>query len=738
MDLIGAAAEAAPFVARGADVFSKIAGYKFGALVCELCLSLAIEFKGDSFAERIIAEAIEKPDSEARMDALKTALIEKMQEDPDFARNTQRLIDEMHKEGARLDLGQKGQTVSGPQSNISGGVQKSVFSGQFEGAATESGNAFDLRGAIIAISNFIDKSSDNENKKGDSQIPFISSKPPSDLTGRDEELKELAEKFSAGTNAILLHGNGGVGKTALALKLAQFLIDRYPDGQIMVDMMGTTNPIPPMDAMGVVINSFYPEERIPDSEAKVKDRCQRILRGKRVLILLDNALNDKQVSGLISPPEGCGLLVTSRNVISGIFRKDLDVLKPEHAVNLLLGICFTCLGREKSSRKDPTWPEIASLCGRLPLALRAAACYLANSDDVSPKKYVLALKDERTRLERIGKEGTDLDIEASFNLSYGLLAPETAHVFRMLSIFHYDFDAEAEEEICQDEEHKHLSELLRWSMIEYQRDTERYRLHDLVRIFAGNNLRSMDKATSIFNTQLRYSYYYERCLSKANTLYLESGRNGIELFERERENVIAGQRWAEENIDNDDLARELSRSYPNSGVYVLDVRIHPEMKISWLKSAIAACQMLGDIHGEGANLGNMGSAYAALGDARKAIDYYEQRLVIAREIGDRRGEGNALGNMGNAYAALGDARKAIDYYEQALAIDREIGDRRGEANASWNLGLAYENAGDLRRAAEVMQICVDYEIEIGHPDAEKHAERLEAIRAKSRNSKSTT
>ena len=80
-------------------------------------------------------------------------------------------------------------------------------------------------------------------------------------------------------------------------------------------------------------------------------------------------------------------------------------------------------------------------------------------------------------------------------------------------------------------------------------------------------------------------------------------------------------------------------------------------------------------------LGNLGIAYKNLGDARKAIEYHEKALAIAREIGDRRAEGAALGNLGIAYEDLGDARKAIEYYEQALAIAREIGDRRGEGAA---------------------------------------------------------
>ena len=62
-------------------------------------------------------------------------------------------------------------------------------------------------------------------------------------------------------------------------------------------------------------------------------------------------------------------------------------------------------------------------------------------------------------------------------------------------------------------------------------------------------------------------------------------------------------------------------------------------------------------------LGNLGLAYSDLGETRKAIEYYEQDLAIARETGDRRGEGMTLGNLGNAYSDLGEPRKAIEYYE---------------------------------------------------------------------------
>ncbi|MFW6107537.1 MAG: tetratricopeptide repeat protein, partial [bacterium] len=120
--------------------------------------------------------------------------------------------------------------------------------------------------------------------------------------------------------------------------------------------------------------------------------------------------------------------------------------------------------------------------------------------------------------------------------------------------------------------------------------------------------------------------------------------------------------------------------------------------------------------------GNLGSAYAALGELRKAIEYHEQALRISREIGDRRVEGTAVGNLGNAYAALGEPRKAIEYYEQALRIAREIGDRRGEANALGNLGTAYADLGEARKAIEHYEQALGIAREIG--DRRGEASRL--------------
>jgi len=541
--------------------------------------------------------------------------------------------------------------------------------------------------------------------------------PPPDFTGREEELQELLAKIAGGSSIIGLRGIGGVGKTALAFKLAERLRESYPDGQVMVDMRGTgENPATPSEAMGSVIHAYQPEEKLPDGEAEVKEMYRKVLNGKRALILLDNALDDKQTLSLI-PPKSCALMVTSRKSIKlpGLFRKDLDVLKPKEAIELLRKVCCSTSGPADLPEKDPVWMEIARLCGYLPLALRAAGSYLASSEDVSPREYVRELADERTRLVVIGGEGVELGVDASLALSYKKLKAEAQQTFLDLSAFPADFDSQAEEQICRDQGHRSLSELVRWSLVDYKaqgQDYGRYKLHDLARIFAQAKLQEEQRAA----LSRRLASYYKDLLSAAEDLYLQGGESilaGLALFDREEANILAGQAWAAKSMGIDPSAAEICMRYPDAGVYVLDLRLHPRQEIAWLENGLEAARRLKDRSMEGNHLGNLGAAYADLGDHRKAIEYHDQALAIAREIGDRRGEGAELGNLGNAYDNLREPSKAIEYYRQQLVITREIGDRRGEGNALGNLGSAYANLSEPRQAIEFYEQALAIAQDIG-------------------------
>ena len=279
--------------------------------------------------------------------------------------------------------------------------------------------------------------------------------PVGDFVGREKEIATLTAALRTG-GAAGISGMGGIGKTELSLYVADLLRDHYHDAQLFIDMRGTDeHPRDPREALADCIRAFAGlEQKLPESLDDLLKLYRAALDGQRALILRDNAHDAAQVRPLL-PPAGSALLVTSRETIPlpGMKRLTLEQLPADKARELLTGIA----PRIPSDIAD----RICYLCGYLPLALRAAGSLLDITADLDPAVYAQQLSDERTRLAHIGTEGVDISVEASITLSYNRLTPDTARVFRLLSVFPAAFDARAEEVVCQDPDHKHLSNLLR-------------------------------------------------------------------------------------------------------------------------------------------------------------------------------------------------------------------------------------------------------------------------------------
>ncbi len=527
-------------------------------------------------------------------------------------------------------------------------------------------SSFDQKNQSVKTQTNIDHADNVTIQPLDSALPLPQQipPPPFDFKGREEEIKSLLDQFDQGATITGLRGLGGIGKTALALVLAGRLKDRFPDGQLFLNMLGTNkSPLKPEDAMAHIIRSYRGVDApLPEDLNGLSGLYQSVLSGKEVLILLDNASCREQVESLL-PPAGSALLITSRNkfALPGLKEKDLDVLPLEDAKDLLLSIC---------GRIGERAAELAELCGCLPIALRNAAYALKEKPNMGMNGYMKKLADARKRLELV---------EASFSSSYDLLTPELQRLWSLLSVFPADFDlagAAAVWKMEPDATEEALGDLVKWSLVEFLPSTEgeggRYKLHDLARDFA----RSRPDSRVFAVAAQHHAEYYCSVLSAADQIFMQGKENslaGLKLFDQEKANIVAGQSWAGKNLeDNFPAAVELCKSYPNSGVYVLDLRLSPRQKIPWLNAGLQASRQSRDHVAEGAHLGNLGLAYSYLGEPKKAIEYYDQALKISREIGDRRGEGIRLFNISLYLESSGQRMKAVDLAKSALAIFEQM------------------------------------------------------------------
>ncbi|MCX6956152.1 MAG: tetratricopeptide repeat protein [Verrucomicrobia bacterium] len=543
--------------------------------------------------------------------------------------------------------------------------------------------------------------------------------PPNPLdhgfVGREADLEKL-RKLNPEGGAVLtgLRGMGGIGKTALGLVLAHEWAARFPDAQLFLDGRGTQpNPPSGADLIAQVIQAFHPTDKPPEGEAALKSMYRDLLHGKRVLLFLDNALDAAQAIPLI-PPAGCGLIVTSRRSIMLGNRAPyaVDRLPDPEAIALL---------REyHPALSDAEAAELVKLCAGLPLALRLAGAHLGLEAAERPAGPDVKGFLQRFRASPLGTLDADAEgaalttITESLRLSEDQLPEAERTSWRRLGVFTASFDARAAEAIVGANVTM-LGHFVRRSLLECE-GTDRFKLHDLAADYARGRL----EPEALEALRLTHAEHYTVVGRQADALYLKGEVvSGLALFDRERAQIEAAYGWLVGRTDEGAAKRLIA--LVGAVVYTSNLRFHPHQCIAWLESQLRAARLCQDRRGEGNALGNLGNAHAALGDARKAIGYYEQRMVIAREIGDRRGEGNALGNLGNAHADLGDARKAIEYHEQALVVSREIGDRHGEGQDLGNLGNAHDALGDARKAIEYYEQQLVITREIGDRRGEGNA-----------------
>jgi predicted ATPase len=238
---------------------------------------------------------------------------------------------------------------------------------------------------------------------------------------------------------------GGIGKTALGLKVAHKIANNYRDAQIFLDLKGTTEPLSAVDIARHVILSFEPTADLRNlGESNMQGVYQSVLHGKNVLLFLDNARSADQIAPL-QPPETCAMLVTSRWTfgVPGLRQRRVDVMGQEEAKAFLLELC---------PRVGDQAAELAKACAYLPLALRIAGSFLQVNSEWSIDSYLNQLADRKQRLVTLQESRAEAeltaepDLLATFELSYSQLSAENQKRWRTLGVFPSSFDRNAASE----------------------------------------------------------------------------------------------------------------------------------------------------------------------------------------------------------------------------------------------------------------------------------------------------
>ncbi|RKS68420.1 DNA-binding SARP family transcriptional activator [Actinomadura pelletieri DSM 43383] len=332
-------------------------------------------------------------------------------------------------------------------------------------------------------------------------VPPPAQLPPDipDFTGRSTEVVELAEILIGGggtpphrTVAVAtVAGMGGVGKTTMAVHVAHQVANFFPDGQLYANLHGdSATPADPEELLGRFLRTLgMSGVGIPASLDERVALYRSRLAGNKVLVVLDNAADERQVRPLLPGTADAAVLITSRNALIGLEGAKpltLDVLPSAQAVQLITNI----IGEQRVAAEPEAAVEIARLCGQVPLAVRIAAARLLGRGHWTLSRFAEILREERGRLDEL--VAGDLEVRAGFEMSYRLLPVETRRAFRLMGLLDApDFACWTVAALLDGPMHEaqaHLETLIDAHLVGVTGTDAtgqlRYRLHDLLRLYA--------------------------------------------------------------------------------------------------------------------------------------------------------------------------------------------------------------------------------------------------------------
>ncbi|WP_192806693.1 XRE family transcriptional regulator [Streptomyces arboris] len=553
---------------------------------------------------------------------------------------------------------------------------------------------------------------------------------PADIatfTGRDTELRQLVDSVTGGTGdatVTRIHtigGMAGIGKTALVVRAAHMLAERFPDGQIFLSLdahAADRLPVDPSEALATLLlaRGFRPDQIPPGPQARGA-LWRDHLAGSKALLVLDDVASTGQVEPLLPGTPDVLVLITSRRTLQalpGAVPVALGTLQRDEAV-LLFGR-LAARPTDQGPHDPDDAARIVALCGHLPLAIALTAGRLK----YKPPSWTAAhVVDELTvAQDRLSwMQAEDRSVSVAFDLSHRALPPELQGLLTLMGLHPGpEIDAyaaaaltgtapaAAADHLGRLGDHHLVSEPVRG----------RYGLHDLIRLYArarADRCPADERATALE----RLSDYYQQTARAADTFLLRHSRPGgpyparlpaaaapglpdraaaLAWLRAERANLLAVLAHATAHGDDRrriGLTAALAGFLRQEGPWEEAAVLH--------ERAITAADHRGDLPALAEARRELGILRRRTGRYAEAADLHEQAHDIYLRLGDRLGQAHTLHHLSLVHRRTGHHEEAADLLERSHAIYQELGDRPGQAHTLDDLGVALRMQGRHSAAA---------------------------------------
>jgi DNA-binding SARP family transcriptional activator/tetratricopeptide (TPR) repeat protein len=568
--------------------------------------------------------------------------------------------------------------------------------------------------------------------------PVLPRQLPTDIayfsgrTGALTDLDALAIDGGDRPTIVAVYGTGGVGKTSLVIHWAHRAVDRFPDGQLYVNLRGygPGEPMPAATGLDMLLRGLgVAAEEIPSTIDARASLLRSLLADRRALVILDNVRDADQVRPLLPGSGRSVVVVTSRSQLRGLVAREgarrlrLDQLDPAESRAFLQ----TALGGVPAPDDRGAVAELAELCGHLPLALSIAAERVGRGPELGLTELVEDLRAESDRLDALDSGEESADLRAVFAWSYRALDDAAARMFRLLGL-HAGSDlirpaAAALAAVSSAEARRLLDRLVDSSLLQ-QRRAGRYELHDLLRAYAVELCEKYESSAERDAALDRLLGWYLGSMSNAShtllgvqliipvtdadrvvpSLEFESPGQALAWMEAERHVVAAA-------------ARDAVRRGRHRTTYLLVFSMSNFMArgraftelAELLQLAQGAAADAGDGLAEAQATRLLGMSYNELLQDELACHHLELACRRFAELDHDRGLAMSLTSLGQAHQTFGRPSPAVDCYRRALTIQARLDMPQDESVTLNNLAMAcidlgrYDEAEDAcRRALDIV------------------------------------